>query len=531
MEPDPTLKRNLEEMADINGRLVSDAPSTFREACQWILWYQMAARMYDGSGSLGRLDVLLEPFFEADVAAGAIDEDEAIFHIACLLLRDTAYLQVGGPNAAGDDVTSRVSFLVLEAAHALKIPVNVGVCVGDGVDPELLRRSCEIMLADKTGVPKFLGINQTAEGFARNGYPIELGRERAYSGCHWSAVPGREYTMNDMVKLNFAKVFEAAFAEMRADESVAPSVAELWDRFVNHLSHAAGVVAEGLDFHMAHMHKVFPDLVLSMLCYGPIEKGRDATNGGVEFYNLCVDGCALATVADSFAALEQRVEQEARYTWDDIAGLLAGNWDGPDGERARLLMHNIKRYGSGDSRADEYALRISQTFTDIVKAGPTPDGYNMIPGIFSWANTIPLGRSVGATPNGPRPGRRFRTAPIRTRASAKMARRLPWQSPSPACSRATATPAPMQIEMDPGIANEEAGRELAVQPDCGALRHGRHADQYECHGRGQRCWRRITTQQAPRPGGARDGVQRQDFANLSPEFRQLVVDRIIAETV
>ncbi len=100
------------------------------------------------------------------MAAGRLDDDEAIFHIACLLLRDTAYLQLGGPDADGNDVTSRVSFLVLEAAHTLKIPANVGVSVGDGVDPELLRRSCEIMLEDKTGVPKFLGVDQTAEGFA-----------------------------------------------------------------------------------------------------------------------------------------------------------------------------------------------------------------------------------------------------------------------------------------------------------------------------------------------------------------------------
>ena len=51
-----------------------------------------------------------------------------------------------------------------------------------------------------------------------------------------------------------------------------------------------------------------------MLCHGPVEKGRDATDGGVEFYNLCVDGSALATVADSFAALEQRVEHVPQKT-------------------------------------------------------------------------------------------------------------------------------------------------------------------------------------------------------------------------
>ncbi|MFN2201754.1 MAG: pyruvate formate lyase family protein, partial [Caldilineaceae bacterium] len=89
-EGDPVLRANLLEMADINERLVTAAPETFREACQWILWYQIAARMYDGSGSLGRLDLILQPYYDRDVACGLLDDEEAIFHIACLLLRDTA---------------------------------------------------------------------------------------------------------------------------------------------------------------------------------------------------------------------------------------------------------------------------------------------------------------------------------------------------------------------------------------------------------------------------------------------------------
>ena len=61
-ETNPQIRQNLEEMAEINARLVSEPPHTFREACQWILWYQITARMYNGSGSLGRLDVLLQPY-------------------------------------------------------------------------------------------------------------------------------------------------------------------------------------------------------------------------------------------------------------------------------------------------------------------------------------------------------------------------------------------------------------------------------------------------------------------------------------
>ena len=47
----------------------------------------------------------------------------------CCATRPTSSL--AGPTPSGRDVTNPVSFLVLEAAHRLKIPANVGVCVGD----------------------------------------------------------------------------------------------------------------------------------------------------------------------------------------------------------------------------------------------------------------------------------------------------------------------------------------------------------------------------------------------------------------
>ena len=43
---------------------------------------------------------------------------------------------------------------------------------------------------------------------------------------------------------------------------------------------------------------------------------------------------------------------------------------------------------------------IATLFTRLVKEKPTPHGFNMIPGIFSWAANIVMGRDVGATPNG-----------------------------------------------------------------------------------------------------------------------------------
>jgi pyruvate-formate lyase len=525
------LRQNLEEIAAVNERLLIEAPKTFREACQWILFFDMAARMYNGSGSLGRLDQLLAPYYEREIADGTLSDEEAIFHIACLLVRDTAYFQLGGPDAEGRDITSRVSHLVLEASRRLKIPVNVGICVGDQTDPALLRQGVEILFENKQGVPKFLGIDRTIEGFIRNDIDLEVARTRAYSGCHWSAIPGREYTVNDCVKISFGPAFDIALREMLADKDTEPTMDKLWSGFSYHLGLAVDAMKESLDFHLRHMQNIFPEMVINLLCHGPIEKGLDASAGfeqGLEYYNLCIDACALATIADSFAAIEQRVVAEKRLSWLELLDHLDNNYSGPNGELTRLMLKNIERYGSGGSRADDYAQRISALFTELVKKSPTPEGFTCIPGIFSWANTIPLGQSLGATPNGRRAGEA-----ISHGANPDPGYRADGAPTAMAVAIAAVQPgygntAPVQMELDPGHASDAAGIDNAI-------------NLIETHfaiGGTQINLNILDKEQVlaahKDPSKYPDLVVRVTgfsafFASLSPEFRQLVVDRIIAD--
>ncbi len=351
---------------------------------------------------------------------------------------------------------------------------------------------------------------------------------RKDSGCHWCAIPGREYTVNDCVKVNLATVFEVALKDMMSDQSTEPSMDTLWRSFEKHLRRSIETVAQSLDFHMDHMYRVFPELHLDLLCYGPIEKGRDASHGGVEFYNLCVDGAGLATVADSFAAVEQRVEREKKITWNELARLLETNWSGENGERMRLMMKSIPRYGSGGSKADTFGVNISKTFTQIVKEKPTPHGFNLIPGIFSWAATIAMGKDVGATPNG-----RYSQSPISHGPNPDPGFRKDAAPTALAVTVASVQPgygntAPMQIELDPGLSKSKEDIEKVVALIRTHFELG-----------GTQINMNILNKKAileahKDPNSHPDLVVRVTgfsayFASLSPEMRQIVVDRIIAE--
>lgn len=403
-ESDPWYRENLLSIADMNEWLVENPPRNLREACQFLAWFQSIDRMWGTGGALGQLDELLRPYYEADFDAGINDHEAIIWHVASLFINDTHYSQVGGPAPDGHDLTSIVSFLILEAVHRLKIPMNLAVRVHENLSPELLRTALQYHLEDGTGVCFSLS-NGLDQGFARNGFPIGLARMRAKVGCNWTALPGIEYAHQDVTRECLITPLLIALDEMMQTPGAPHTMDALWERYVHHLGVSVDLMKEGFDWHMKYQAKNRPEIVLNLFCHGCVERGLDSAEGGVDIVNLAVDGIGLAVAADSFAAIEQRVVQEGRLSWDELYMHLKNNFAGA--ERVRLMLHNIPRYGSGGTRADEWAVRIAKAYTNLVKATPTPNGYNVIPGLFSHGEVVRFGKSIPATPNG-----RFNGAPI-----------------------------------------------------------------------------------------------------------------------
>ena len=113
--------------------------------------------------------------------------------------------------------------------------------------------------------------------------------------------------------------------------------------------------------------------------------------------------------------------------------------------------------------ADGLAVRLSQIFTREVKAQRTPvHGFQMVPGLFSWANTLTMGATLGATPNGRRAGE-----PISHGANPNPGFRKDGALTAMSNSICAVQPgygntAPVQLELDPGMGRgEEAVQKIA----------------------------------------------------------------------
>lgn len=403
-EEDIQKKRDLIDLIEVNKWVKHNPPRTLREACQWIIWYHLASRTYNRDGAGGQIDSLLQPYYENDIRENRITDDDAVYYLACFLINDPIYWQLGGPDRNGKDQTSHISFLILEAADKINTSLNLTVRVYEGLDKRLLRKSVEYLVKNRNGWPRFSGDKALVNGFMKNGFSAELARQRIAVGCNWMSLPGLEYTMNDLVKINMAKVFEVAFDEMIMSESL-NSTAKLWIFFVKHLKKAVDTAAACINHHLKYQKFNEPELVLNLLSHGPLEKGCDVSDGGATYYNLSIDGAGLAVVADSFAALEQRIEKEKRLNWEEVIEAVRTDYLCQNGEIIRNLLKNSDHYGCEGSIGEKWALKVRDVFVEFVR-NHSNNSHIFIPGFFSWANTIQFGEKVKATPN----GRKARTA-------------------------------------------------------------------------------------------------------------------------
>ena len=520
VETRPELKASLEKMRAVCQNIRTGRPETFHEVCQWTAFFCCFSRIYTRDGAGYQLDTLLYPYYEADIAAGRLDDETAKFLIANLLLIDPHYYQLSGVDADDKDLTNRLSYLILDAADLINISCNLTVRVDERCDPAFLRRAVEYLYKNKNGWPRFCSDRNLCEGYMKNGVDKATARERIAVGCHWMCVPGREFPMNDTVKINIAKVLEQAMISLR--EEGQPSLERLYSLWEEHLGYAAETVAAGVNLHLDHIADVTPELVMNLMFHGSLERGLDASRCA-ELYTVGCDGAGLATVADSLAAIEVRVEREGLVSWEELFEQLDSDFSD---ERIRGIMQSAPRYCEGNSSGDYWAKRLTESFSRIIRAVRMPKGRRLIPGWFSWARTIEYGRAVGATPNGRRAGE-----PISHGANPNPGFRRDGAVTAQSNGIAAVQPgygntAPLQLEFDPLLSAEEGGVDVVL-----ALIKGHFA-------RGGTLININILDGAKLLEANRDHDRYPDlvvrvtgftayFASLSPEFRQLVVDRFL----
>lgn len=546
------LTDNIEEKAEykikksVNENILNNKPENLREVLQWIIWFHLASRTFNRDGAGGQLDTLLQPYYENDIKNNILNDDEAIYLLSCFLINDPIYWQIGGPDQNNKDQSSKISYLILDAADKINTTLNITFRVHENMDKKLFDKAVNLLIKNKNAWPRFSGDEALVKGFSNLGYSKTLARERIAVGCNWMSLPGLEYTLNDLFKVNLLKVFEISFSKMmkkcgypsidgdigtyipvikgsKIEEKLIPSIDLLFNIYTQELEKAVSVTASAMLFHLSIQKENEVELLLNLLSHGPIEKGLDISDGGAQYYNLAIDGSALGSVADCFNAIEQRIDVEKKLSYKDLNYYIRTNWSSQKGELTRSMMLNSNHYGQGGD-ADNWAIIISKKFSEFVRDNSIRN-YQFIPGLFSWAKSHIYGRDVGATAN----GRRFGD-PITHGANpiANFSKDCNALSQSNAIAKVQppfGNTAPLQIELDISSFEDNSTEIvksiiLAHFEKGGTLININIID------------KKVLLKANENPQDYPNLVVRVTgftayFCMLSPEFRQLVVDRVL----
>jgi formate C-acetyltransferase len=168
-EPDPARAEELREIARVCRRVPEHAPETFHEAVQFVYFTHLISQIETGGNSIsiGRIDQILYPYYEADLRAGRITPERARELLSLLYIKTneiwnvleeafipggegpegktTQNVTVGGAGPDGRDATNELSFIALDAyADVRTVQPNFSVRIGPGTPDVFFHESRQI---------------------------------------------------------------------------------------------------------------------------------------------------------------------------------------------------------------------------------------------------------------------------------------------------------------------------------------------------------------------------------------------------
>ena len=428
-EPDPIRREELARIAEVCHQVPAHPARTFHEALQAMQFVLVAAQIedYESAFSLGRLDQLLWPYYQAE----GLTEEEALELLQCFYIKvsysiplfdadvslafagKTAFANavVGGLDADGRDATNPVSYLAVEAMRRVNTQQpNFGVRLHKATPPKFLKAVTRAMTEGLRNV-QFFNDEAIIPALVHRGVPLEEARNYGIIGCVEPAVPGVSFTSSDAALFNLGLCLELALNDghgrLFTDQLGLPtgdprrftSIEKVIDAYRQQVAYLVDRMVQALDV-LAEVHAKFkPKPFISATTGDCLARGLDLTWGGARYNFTGVQGVGAATVGDSLAALDALVFREGHVRMDGLLAALDADFEGHEPLR-QMLVNRAPKYGNDDETADRFTRLAAEIYCQEVEKHSNLRGGRYQPGLYSVTTHVALGLAVGATPDG-----------------------------------------------------------------------------------------------------------------------------------
>ncbi|MCP3962767.1 MAG: formate acetyltransferase [bacterium] len=438
-EADGVRRRELERIAEICSRVPRKGAGTFHEALQSILFAQIALNLesLDNGVSPGRLDQILGPFYQRDLAAGVLDREDAFELLGCFALKlceivpvfserttrihggmmNGQAVVVGGTDAEGKDASNAVTDLLLDLMDRLRTRQPNYHARLHRSSPAGYQLRIARALAGGAGSPALYNDEVIVPILRAQGMTERDARDYATVGCVEPVAAGKSFQSTDAALFNLPLFLELAlnrgrrFGSWRRMGPKTPraetcsSIDEVIELFRAQLEHGVARLLRALAAIEDGNARWHPTPLTSMLLRGCLATGRDATHGGALYNGSGIQGVGVVEVGDSLAALEAVVFQHRRASLREVVTACRQGFRDCDALRARLLRS--PKFGNDDPRADRFVGRAMELFAATLEGRENRRGGPYVAGFYSMTAHQAFGSLVGALPSGRLPGTAF----------------------------------------------------------------------------------------------------------------------------
>lgn len=433
-------KKELLEIAAICEKVPGELAETFREAIQSQWFTQVGFRfeqMHGGTIGNGRIDQYLFPFYEKDITAGRITDDDVLelLELLWLNMAQNVTLQqsgaifhnegvphfeattIGGQTVDGRDATNALSYLVLQSKKEFPLDYpDLAARIHSQTPNRFLSEICDV-IKEGTGFPKLLNDEAVIPFLLAKGASMAEVRDYCVSSCTEVRLINRDVYMVGNMYINLGAALEMALHDgyLASKGSVRFGVAtgdpgnfHSFDRIMQAFKQQVRFLTRHA-FIQDRVHATIrPGLLASPLqsCLHDLcmQDCRDIQEG--QFKDGIAPGfwdpIGLGTAIDSLSAIKKLIFDDATVGMDQMLAALADNFEHKELLHRQCL--NAPKFGNNDPYADEIGRDLENFFRSISHGYTNISGGKLDVRYVPVTSHIPLGRIVGALPNGRKEG-------------------------------------------------------------------------------------------------------------------------------
>lgn len=429
----PKYTASMRELAKICQNLQNRPAQSFHEALQstWFLFVVLHMESNASSFSPGRLDQILYPYYQKDLAEKKMDEDQALEMIECLWLKfnEIVYLRnknsakyfagfpigfnvaVGGQDENGNDASNALSHLLIQAQEDIGLPQpNLSVRLFEHTDQALLTHAVKCV-SKGSGMPQFFNDKAIVSPLMDLGISKKDALNYAIVGCVELTTHGNNLGWSDAAMFNMNKVLELTLNHgkcLLTGKQMGPDLGSLstyasfsdleaaYQKMMDYFIEKMIPCCEGVE--KAHID-CLPTPFLSAVIDDCMDKGMDVTAGGAHYNLSGIQMIQVANLADSLAAIKELVYDKKKVDASHLEKALQNNFVGDEVLR-QMLLHRIPKYGNDVAWVDELGAKWALYFREQLRKYKNYRNGPYHTGMYTVSAHVPMGQNVGASADG-----------------------------------------------------------------------------------------------------------------------------------